>query len=315
MVGVILIGLVLVIVVLFCFVYCILLLLNLLVDSVCVFVSGDFGVCVSVEENLLGEVVILVEDFNVMVCCLQYMESECVMWYVVIVYELCILVMILCGCLQGLVEGVFQLDELQFCSLFVQVEGLFCLIEDLCVLSLFDNVWLDVCCVCIDVVVEVYLVMMLVDLQFCVVGFVLELEISCEEYNVYCDFMCLCQVLLVLLENVCCYVSLGKVWIVVYDMLGYVQVVIEDEGLGIDFGLYVDIFILFMCVDGLCLCQGGGSGFGLVVVKVIVDVYGGCVYCIFGSCGGSCFVIELLCQQLDQWFVCVGVFLVWLDWC
>lgn len=42
-------------------------LFNLVVDSICCFVNGDFGVCVVVSYYLFGEVVLLVDDFNVMV--------------------------------------------------------------------------------------------------------------------------------------------------------------------------------------------------------------------------------------------------------
>lgn len=34
--------------------------------------------------------------------------------------------------------------------------------------------------------------MILVDFGFCIGGFVLELEILCGEYLVYCDFICVC---------------------------------------------------------------------------------------------------------------------------
>lgn len=59
---------------------------------------------------------------------------------------------------------------------------------------------------------------------------------------------------MVLLENVCCYVMLGCVCIVVYDIVIYVEIVVDDEGLGVDLILSVYIFDLFMCGDGLCLC-------------------------------------------------------------
>lgn len=67
-------------------------------------------------------------------------------------------VIVLCGCLQGFVEGVFMLSDVLYCSLFVQVEGLMWLIEDLCVVSFVDSGYLSIEICDIDFVVEVCVV-------------------------------------------------------------------------------------------------------------------------------------------------------------
>ena len=267
--------------------------LNAVVDSIGRLADGDLGARAAISDRSLGEVALLVDDFNAMARRLQNIEADRVMWHAAIAHELRTPVTILRGRLQGLAEGVFAPDEGQFRSLLAQVEGLSRLIEDLRVLSLADSARLDVRRARNDVVQEVHTVMTLVDPGFRSSGFVLELETSREEHPAHCDPTRVRQALMALLENARRYATPGRVRIAVHDTATHVQIAIDDEGPGIDAALREQIFDPFLRGDGSRSRQRGGSGLGLAVVKAIADAHGGQVACSASTLGGARFVIEL----------------------
>lgn len=267
--------------------------LNAVVDSIGRLAEGDLGARATASDRSLGEVALLVDDFNAMARRLQNQEADRAMWHAAIAHELRTPVTILRGRLQGLAEGVFAPDEAQFRSLLAQVEGLSRLIEDLRVLSLADSARLDVRRARSDVVQEVHSVMTLVDPGFRSGGFVLELETSREEHPAHCDPTRVRQALLALLDNARRYATPGRVRIAVHDSATHVQVSVDDEGPGIDPNVSAQIFEPFLRGDGSRSRQRGGSGLGLAVVKAIADAHGGRVSCTASALGGARFVIEL----------------------
>jgi two-component system sensor histidine kinase AdeS len=267
--------------------------LNAVVDSIGRLAEGDLGARATASDRSLGEVALLVDDFNAMARRLQNQDADRAMWHAAIAHELRTPVTILRGRLQGLAEGVFQPDEAQFRSLLAQVEGLSRLIEDLRVLSLADSARLDVRRARSDVVQEVHSVMTLVDPGFRSSGFVLELETSREEHPAHCDPTRVRQALLALLDNARRYATPGRVRIAVHDTATHVQVSVDDEGPGIDPNVSAQIFEPFLRGDGSRSRQRGGSGLGLAVVKAIADAHGGRVFCTASALGGARFVIEL----------------------
>jgi len=208
--------------------------LNNLMDSIRALADGNLGVRASTSDDALGEVALLVDDFNTMAARLQHMDGERTLWHAAIAHELRTPLTILRGRLQGLADGVFQPDEAQFRSLLSQVEGLSRLIEDLRVLGLAGNGRLDVRRARTDVVQEVHSVMTMVDPAFRSAGSVLELETHRDEHLAYCDPTRLRQALLALLENARRYASPGRVRISIQDGKDHVQLAIEDNGPGIE---------------------------------------------------------------------------------
>lgn len=267
--------------------------LNSVVDSIRRLANGDLGARAAASNHSLGEVALLVDDFNAMAWRLQNMDADRVMWHAAIAHELRTPVTILRGRLQGLAEGVFAPDEAQFRSLLAQVEGLSRLIEDLRVLSLADSARLDVRRARSDVVQEVHSVMTLVDPGFRTGGFVLELETSRGEHPAHCDPTRVRQALMALLENARRYATPGRVRIAVHDTATHVEIAVDDEGPGVDPTLSAHIFDPFMRGDGSRSRQRGGSGLGLAVVKAIADAHGGQVWCTASALGGARFVIAL----------------------
>lgn len=267
--------------------------LNTVVDSIGRLAGGDLGARATLDERPLGEVALLVDDFNAMARRLQTLEADRMMWHAAIAHELRTPVTILRGRLQGLAEGVFQPDEAQFRSLLAQVEGLSRLIEDLRVLSLADNARLDLQRARSDVVHDVHTVMTLVDPGFRSGGFVLELETSRSEHPAHCDPTRVRQALLALLDNARRYATPGRVRIGVHESATHVQVSVEDQGPGIDPALREQLFDPFKRGEGSRSRQHGGSGLGLAVVKAIADAHGGRVSCGPSALGGTRFLMEL----------------------
>lgn len=229
-----------------------------------------------------------------MECLFSSNEILCV-FMVEVVYQMCMLLVVLCVQVQLVLDD----DDLEdmWCSLQV--------IEcNVMYMSwLFNQLFSDVsviyclylqCFVVVDLVEMVYQVLYEVLLQ---VGLVLcvQLVMIVELVQVYGDVLLLCEVIKNLVDNVMKYGGDGLLQIVLIVEGGQVVLIIVDYGVGI---VVVDVecvFECFVCGEGVLF---GGVGLGLVIVKCVVDSYGGCID--FSNClqGGFIVIICLLWSSL-----------------
>jgi len=85
----------------------------------------------------------------------------------------------------------------------------------------------------------------------------------------------------------------GTVTVIARRQGDKVQVVVKDEGVGIQQNLHERIFDTFYQVDGSPTRRFGGTGIGLAVVKRILDAHGSSVKLISAPGKGSTFWFEL----------------------
>lgn len=265
--------------------------LNSVADSVRRLAHGDLDVRAMAESGSLGETADLVHDFNTMAERLQRMSSDFSTWNAAIAHELRTPVTILRGRLQGLAEGVFEPDPVQFHSLLTQVEGLSRLIEDLRVLSLADSGHLSLQLQACDLAGEMRRAASLLEPELRAAGFRLHLQL--EAVPVCCDVTRLRQVLLALLDNTRRYAQPGEITLRSKPAEGSFVFEIEDDGPGVPASLLPKLFDAFYRGEDSRSRASGGSGLGLAVARAVVEAHGGHIRCLPGSRGGALFQVSL----------------------
>lgn len=273
--------------------------LNSVLDSVRRLARGDLEARAVAGTGALGETVTLVSDFNAMAERLQRMSSELTTWNAAIAHELRTPVTILRGRLQGLAEGVFEPDPVQFHSLLTQVEGLSRLIEDLRVLSLADSGHLSLRTETVDLSAEIRATVQLVepDLRAAQLAVDVQLPPACR---VECDVARIRQVLIALLENARRYAQPGGLRIAAECDGAEFSLGIEDDGPGIPDEVAAHIFEAFVRGDDSRARHSGGSGLGLAIVRAIVHAHGGRVGCVAAAAGGTRFTLSIPCHAAPR---------------
>lgn len=108
------------------------------------------------------------------------------------------------------------------------------------------------------------------------------------------------QVFINFIDNVLCYIELGgSVYIVVQIVKDGLKIDIKDFGLGI---FEEDLFFIFECfykVDKVRIRGRVGIGFGFVIVKNIVEVYGGLIVVYSSIDKGMVFIFYILIKVQD----------------
>ncbi|MBD9461069.1 HAMP domain-containing protein [Pseudomonas sp. PDM05] len=252
--------------------------------------DGDLDARAVAPDLSLGETAVLVDDFNSMAKRLQRMAEEQSFWNAAIAHELRTPLTILRGRLQGLAEGVFEPDKAQFYSLLTQVEGLTRLIEDLRVVGLADNGYLEVHIQHADLAEEIEADAQLFEPGLNASGFTLHLDLL--KHPVHCDPARIRQALLALLDNLRRHATPGNVIVRLDSREGLNTLSVADEGPGIDEAFVAHIFDPFQRGESSRSRAQGGSGLGLAVVRAIALAHGGSVTCRNLASGGTLFELS-----------------------
>lgn len=286
----------LVVLVVVLFVCGLLVLMCWLIDVVCCMVDGDYVICVDVY--LCDEFGELVVDFNYFVVLLEVNQKMWCQFMVDILYELCMFLVVLCGELEVLEDGVCLLMVILFVLLQVEVLMFSKFIDDLYELLLVDVgvfVFYMELFDLVDIVCSVVQGFMLCLMEK---GIVLQLDVLVVFLYVMMvkgDVQCLCQVMQNLLENMLCYIDVGGMLCVyVYQDGDWQQIDVQDSVLGVFEVMLLCIFDCLFCVDVLCSWVQGGVGLGLSLCQIIVVVYGGIIDVRYLLLGGLWIVICLL---------------------
>jgi two-component system sensor histidine kinase AdeS len=264
--------------------------LNSVAASLRKLANGDLEVQAVAGDQSIGEAALLVDDFNSMAKRLKRMAEEQAFWNAAIAHELRTPLTILRGRLQGLAEGVFEPDTLQFCSLLNQVEGLTRLVEDLRVVGLADSGYLELNLREADLATEIEDDIRLFEPSLQAAGFVLRLYL--QRRPVRCDPARICQALLALLDNIRRHATPGNVVVHLStrNQINYLRV--RDDGPGIDEHLIMRIFDAFQRGENSRSRAQCGSGLGLAVVRAIALAHGGTVTCRNVENGGTLFELS-----------------------
>ncbi|MCF5665376.1 ATP-binding protein [Pseudomonas marginalis] len=264
--------------------------LNSVATSLRRLADGDLDARATASNRSLAEATVLVDDFNSMADRLKRMAEEQSFWNAAIAHELRTPLTILRGRLQGLAEGVFTPDQAQFYSLLNQVEGLTRLIEDLRVVGLADNGYLEVHIQSADLAEEIEADARLFEPGLLASGFVLHLDLL--ERPVQCDPARIRQALLAMLDNLRRHATPGNVTVRLSSQDGLNTLSVADEGPGIEEAFATHIFEPFQRGESSRSRAQGGSGLGLAVVRAIALSHQGSVTCRNLNNGGTLFELS-----------------------
>lgn len=234
----------------------------------------------------------LIDDFNTMASQLETSVKNTSMWNAAIAHELRTPVTILQGRLHGIIDGVFEPNELLFKDLLNQVEQLSLLIEDLRTLSLAENHQLRM-----NFEYSSLHHMIIQSIEHYQDRFdraQLRVQANLTEESCYCDQQRIQQILIALFENAIRYANPGLIKISSAKVDQSWILKIEDQGPGIEEQHIAHLFDPFYRLEPSRGKNQGGTGLGLSVVQAIVTAHHGQItYMHSSSLGGSCFTIEL----------------------
>ena len=263
--------------------------INSVLDSVRRVAHGDLAARAVAGDRTLGETAMLVDDFNSMAARLQKGEQDILTWNAAIAHELRTPVTILRGTLQGVVDGVFRPDEVEFRSLLAQVEGLGRLIEDLRTLSLADSGQMPLLLVHTDLSRTIADVAAMLAPDLTAAGLQLRLDLCGQP--VACDPARIAQVVLALLDNARRYADPGVLTLATRLAGGEYVLSLDDAGPGLSSELARQVFDAFRRGDGARVQASNGSGLGLAVVDAIARAHGGSASCARNPAGGTRFSV------------------------
>lgn len=238
----------------------------------------------------------LIDDFNTMANQLETSVKNTSMWNAAIAHELRTPVTILQGRLHGIIDGVFEPNELLFKDLLSQVEQLALLIEDLRTLSLAENHQLRMNFEYNSL--HQIIIQSIEHYQDRFDHAQLRVQANLTEETCYCDQQRMRQILTALFENAIRYANPGLIKISSEKVENSWILKIEDEGPGIAEQHIAHLFDSFYRLEPSRGKNQGGTGLGLSVVQAIVTAHQGQIsYQRSSSLGGSCFKVELPVHQ------------------
>ena len=237
--------------------------------------SGDFSARVSVPLGSSREVASLVESFNAMATSLDLMEERLRFNNMAIAHELRTPLTVLRGGLQGVLDGVFPMEQKAISDLLLQVEGLGNIVEDLRTLSLAIGQKLEIEREPIDIaeVVETVLSVASPMLE----ATKMAVEIDLRPARIAADASRVRQSVLALLENASRYADSGGWLRCETDALpdGSVIIRVLDRGPGFPEDTDTIAVNPFWRGDASRSRATGGTGLGLSVVQALARAHNG----------------------------------------
>lgn len=249
--------------------------INFLADAAKKISQGDLSARADDSQIHSTEIAELMHNFNDMAQQLESSVENAKVWNAAIAHELRTPITILQGRLQGVLDGVFQPDEVLFKSLLNQVEGLSHLVEDLRTLSLVENQQLRLNYELVDLNALTEKVLKLFEdrlekAQIVPVVDMVQTPIRCDRWRIE-------QVLMALIENAIRYANAGRLKISSKRVSDEWILHIADEGPGIAEQYQQDLFNPFFRLEQSRNKEFGGTGLGLAVVHAIVIAHKGTI--------------------------------------
>lgn len=237
--------------------------------------SGDFSARVNLPSGSTREVASLVESFNALATSLDRMEERLRFNNMAIAHELRTPLTVLRGGLQGILDGVFPMEQKAISDLLLQVEGLGKIVEDLRTLSLAIGHKLVIEREPLDIaeVVEAVLSAARPMLE----ARKMKIETSLKPARIAADPSRVRQAVLALLENASRYAANGGRLRCETDALpdGSVIIRVLDRGPGFPADTDAVAVNPFWRGDASRSRATGGTGLGLSVVQAIAQAHSG----------------------------------------
>ncbi|HAC00941.1 ATP-binding protein [Brevundimonas naejangsanensis] len=249
--------------------------------------DGDLKARASVRDGAAIETTALVADFNHMAAQLEALSSDMVTWNAAIAHELRTPVTILKGRLQGVSDGVFEMDAATLSSLLRQIDGLARLVEDLRVVSLADSGRLGLQKELVDLAQVVGELKTVSEPALKASGFRLSWRLT--SVMLMADPTRLRQAVLALVENARIHATPSDLAIEVFQSGDWAVIRVADSGPGVPPGAERLVFQAFQRKTAAT----EGSGLGLAVVRAIAQAHDGQAEVAHAETGGAVFSIKL----------------------
>lgn len=256
--------------------------------------GGDLTARASADDRSLGEATEMVENFNAMAARLENVAENLTTWNASIAHELRTPVTILLGRLQGVADGLFELDDALLASLIKQTEGLARLVEDLRVVSLANSGHLQLRFEAVDMADVVGDLRGAVDPALTEAGF--RTIWSLETLMASCDPFRVRQALLALIENARKHATPGLLRVSVDRRDNLAVISVSDVGPGLSPSAAQRLFEPFARGE----TAHEGSGLGLSVVRAVAAAHGGELRCRPNAELGSTFELFIPLAQPDS---------------
>ncbi|WP_114389597.1 ATP-binding protein [Notoacmeibacter marinus] len=258
--------------------------------------AGDLSARAEFKGRQTLEIEKLVHDFNFMAAELERAQREQADSASAIAHELRTPVTVLRGRLQGLSDGVFELDERTLNGLIAQTETLSRIIDDLRTLTLARNGRLELWPIRTDLSQEAKIVMEAVQPLVEEAG--LAVHSNLEPAPAIADPERVRQAIGALVENAQRYASDGGDLTIESGTAGGTAFVrVMDRGAGLNRKEVARIFDRFWRADPSRSRAFGGSGLGLAVVRSISRGHGGEATYADRPGGGAIFEIALPAEE------------------
>lgn len=249
--------------------------------------NGDLSARASSDDRSFSEATEMVENFNDMADRLQNAAEDLMVWNAAIAHELRTPVTILLGRLQGVSDGLFELDDALLAGLIAQTESLARLIEDLRVVSLADSGHLHLRYESVDLHEVVDGLRITVEPTLSEAGF--NVLWRTQSVTLHCDPMRIRQAVLALIDNARKHATPGLLRISVKERADQAVIKVSDIGPGLRPSTAQQLFSPFVRGNA----RRDGTGLGLSVVHAIADAHGGSLKWHPSVDGGSSFELAL----------------------
>jgi two-component system sensor histidine kinase AdeS len=254
--------------------------------------SGRLDARAETSHRGAGETAALIADFNQMAEELQRADEEIRATAAAIAHELRTPLTVLRGRLQGVGDGVFEIEPKMIRGLILQVDGLARIVDDLRTLSLASNGRLVLQLGHHDLAREAEAVAQTIAMDLAAAG--LDLQLDLRPAPVISDDARLRQAILAILDNTRRHAREGgEVLLSTGRAQDFAWITIADRGPGLPPGREARAFERFWRSDESRSRDSGGSGLGLAVVDAIVRAHGGSVSARPRVGGGAVFEIRL----------------------
>lgn len=243
-------------------------------------------------ERASSEFLELTTAINAMSSELQKAETQRRRLLADVSHELRTPLTVLEGHLRAALDGVYSLDEAQIASLYVQIQHLIRLVEDLNLLAKAEMNHLPLNLERVDIAAVAREVVDNFGLMADSTGIVLRLNAADPLPRIRADVVRCRQILSNLIDNALQYTpAQGTVDVTISAEDHAVQVVVSDNGPGIEAAHLPFIFDRFYRADASRSRSSGGTGLGLAIVKALMETQGGSIVARSrGSQQGTAFV-------------------------
>ena len=258
---------------------------------------GDFSVRIPMGKGA-SEIATLTDTFNALAADLDKMEKRLRFNTMAVAHELRTPLTVLQGTIQGMLDGVFPLEESRLRLLLSQAEGLARLVEDLRMLSLATAQKLVTERSRVDLAVHAEKLIDSARPLVAAAGMTIESELGPARAKA--DSLRLRQAMLALVENCCRYAASGGVMRCETGRLGNHEVFVRilDRGPGLpDDVFHRSPFGMFITGDPSRSRTTGGTGLGLSVVEAIARAHDGRLMLDQREGGGASMTIVLPCDS------------------